>query len=109
MFDILLTDEEKALKEEVRRFAKDEIPSSLIRAMDSDQVRYPKEYIDKAAAQNLLGTKSPLGSLRGRMHQYNGVPVLVTYHPAAILRNPALKRPTWDDMQVVMRSLGLEE
>ncbi len=59
MFDILLSDEEKALKKEVRRFAKEEISSSLIRAMDSDQVRYPKEYIDKAAAQNLLGLRFP--------------------------------------------------
>jgi DNA polymerase len=64
--------------------------------------------LGRVAAQNLLGTKSALGALRGGTHDYNGVPVIVTYHPAAILRNPAYKRPTWDDMQVVMRFLGLE-
>ncbi|MFC2076093.1 uracil-DNA glycosylase family protein [candidate division KSB1 bacterium] len=64
--------------------------------------------LGRVAAQNLLGSKLALGSMRGGTHEYNGVPVIVTYHPAAILRNPAYKRPTWDDMQVVMRFLGLE-
>lgn len=41
MFDILLTDEEKRLKQEVRRFVKEKVPSSLVRAMDQDQVKYP--------------------------------------------------------------------
>jgi DNA polymerase len=65
--------------------------------------------LGRVAAQNLLSSKLALGALRGKTHDYNGVPVIVTYHPAAILRNPAYKRPTWDDMQVVMRFLGLDK
>jgi len=59
MFDFLLSEEERSLKEEVRRFVKDEVPSSLIRSMDADQVRYPKEFIEKAASHNLLGLRFP--------------------------------------------------
>ncbi|MBP1697650.1 MAG: acyl-CoA dehydrogenase domain protein, partial [Deltaproteobacteria bacterium] len=57
MFDFLLTREEKELQEEVRRFVRDEVPSSLIRAMDADQVKYPKEYMKSLATQNLLGLR----------------------------------------------------
>jgi alkylation response protein AidB-like acyl-CoA dehydrogenase len=57
MFEILLSQEEKRLKDEVRRFVKDEVPSSLIRAMDADEVKYPKEYIERLAAHNLLGLR----------------------------------------------------
>jgi DNA polymerase len=51
------------------------------------------------AAENLLGTTESLGRLRGRTLQYEGTPVMVTYHPAALLRNPNWKRPTWEDVQ----------
>jgi DNA polymerase len=51
------------------------------------------------AAENLLGTTESLGRLRGRTLQYEGTPVMVTYHPAAMLRNPNWKRPTWEDVQ----------
>jgi acyl-CoA dehydrogenase len=56
MYDFLLGEEEKALKAEARRFAKD-IPSSLIRRMDAEQVRYPREFIEMAASRNLLGLR----------------------------------------------------
>jgi len=52
------------------------------------------------AAQTLLRTKEPLGKLRGKFHLYNGVKMMVTYHPAALLRNPNWKRPTWEDVQL---------
>jgi len=51
------------------------------------------------AAQNLLGTKESLGRLRGRVLRHGEIPVMVTYHPAALLRNPAWKRPAWDDVR----------
>jgi uracil-DNA glycosylase len=51
------------------------------------------------AAENLLGTSESLGRLRGRTLYYEGTPVMVTYHPAALLRNPNWKRPTWEDVQ----------
>jgi uracil-DNA glycosylase family 4 len=57
------------------------------------------------SAQTLLDTKISIGKLRGQIHQYHGVPVVVTYHPAALLRNPAWKRPTWEDVQLARRIL----
>ena len=57
------------------------------------------------AAQTLLDTKTPIGKLRGQVHRYHGVPLIVTYHPAALLRNPAWKRPTWEDVQLARRIL----
>jgi uracil-DNA glycosylase family 4 len=57
------------------------------------------------AAQTLLETKLSIGKLRGTLHRYYGVPLIVTYHPAALLRNPAWKRPTWDDVQHARRIL----
>jgi len=57
------------------------------------------------AAQTLLATKTPIGKLRGMVHRYYGVPLVVTYHPAALLRNPAWKRPTWEDVQLARRVL----
>src|SRR5215831_2395632 len=57
------------------------------------------------AAQTLLNTKTAIGKLRGSVHEYHGVPLVVTYHPAALLRNPAWKRPTWEDVQLARRIL----
>jgi DNA polymerase len=59
------------------------------------------------AAQTLLDTKESLGRLRGRVHSFQGIPVVVTYHPAALLRNPAWKRPTWEDVQLARRILDV--
>jgi uracil-DNA glycosylase len=55
------------------------------------------------AAENLLGITEGLGKLRGRVLNYEGIPVMVTYHPAALLRNPAWKRPTWEDVQAARK------
>lgn len=57
--------------------------------------------LGRIAAQTLLGNEDPIGRMRGRWFKVLGVPTMVTYHPAALLRNPALKRPTWEDMQQV--------
>jgi uracil-DNA glycosylase family 4 len=57
------------------------------------------------AAQTLLNTKTPIGQLRGFVHRYHGTPLVVTYHPAALLRNPAWKRPTWEDVKLARRIL----
>lgn len=65
--------------------------------------------LGKVAASALLGNDGPIGHLRGRWHTVQGIPTMVTYHPAALLRNPALKRPTWEDMQQVrdrLREIG---
>ena len=55
------------------------------------------------AAENLLSTTESLGRLRGRVLQYEGTPLMVTYHPAALLRNPNWKRPTWEDVQALRK------
>ncbi len=57
--------------------------------------------LGRTAAQTLLGNDAPIGRLRGQWFKVQGIATMVTYHPAALLRNPALKRPTWEDMQQV--------
>ncbi len=59
--------------------------------------------LGRVAAQNLLRTKTPLGKMRGKIHYYNGIKTIVTYHPAALLRNPHFKRPTWEDMKLLKK------
>lgn len=55
--------------------------------------------LGRVAAQTLLKTDVSLGRLRSAVHFYEGIPVLVTFHPAALLRNPGWKRDTWDDVR----------
>ncbi len=54
--------------------------------------------VGRIAAQNLLGTDSPVGRLRGRRHSLGEVPLVVTYHPAYLLRSPSQKRKAWEDL-----------
>jgi DNA polymerase len=60
------------------------------------------------AAGALLETKLPLSRLRGQLHRWRWANVLVTYHPAYLLRNPPAKRQVWEDMQFLMREMGTE-
>jgi uracil-DNA glycosylase family 4 len=63
--------------------------------------------LGRIAAQTLLGTTSSLGSLRGKVHERRGIPVVVTYHPSAVLRDKArLRKPVWEDLQVLQRLLS---
>lgn len=55
------------------------------------------------AAHALLKTEASLSRLRGKLHQYQGIPLIVTYHPAALLRNPGYKRAVWEDVKWVRR------
>lgn len=67
------------------------------------------EYIcclGSVAAQNLLATDVTIGRLRGSIHDYRGVKVVCTYHPAYLLRNPSAKKQTWEDMKLLMREMG---
>ncbi len=61
--------------------------------------------VGRIAAQQLLGTDAPVGRLRGRAHQLDEVPVVVTYHPAYLLRSPANKAKAWDDLCLARRVL----
>ena len=57
--------------------------------------------LGRVAGQNLLGTRAPLRVLREGVHHYNGIRVIVTYHPAALLRNPNWKKAAWEDLQML--------
>jgi uracil-DNA glycosylase family 4 len=61
--------------------------------------------LGRYAAASLLRTKSALGELRKELHNYNNVPLVVTYHPAALLRNPLLKREAWKDLKKITEYL----
>ncbi len=60
------------------------------------------------AATYLLGQKQPLAGLRGRMHSWRGTKLVVTYHPAYLLRDPRQKKEAWADLQIAMHELGLK-
>lgn len=63
--------------------------------------------LGRIAAQNLLNTETPIGKLRGRVHQFRdtGIPLIATYHPAYLLRSPLEKRKTWQDLQLAVETL----
>jgi DNA polymerase len=58
------------------------------------------------AVQSLLRSHEPIGKLRGRVHRYQGVPLIVTYHPAYLLRNPEDKAKAWDDLCLAVQTVG---
>jgi DNA polymerase len=61
--------------------------------------------LGRFAAQTLLKTTAPIGRLRGQWREYEGIALMPTFHPAYLLRNPAGKRPVWEDMKLVMQRL----
>ena len=64
--------------------------------------------LGRTAAQTLLATEDGVGKLRGRFHRVEEIPAVVTYHPAAVLRNLELKRPVWEDLKRVATYLGID-
>ena len=62
--------------------------------------------VGRIAAQRLLGTEQPIGRLRGRVHDLDGVPVVATYHPAYLLRSPGEKRKSWEDLKLALKALS---
>lgn len=88
-----------------------------------DEAAHCREYLDRqldiirpeficclgaVAAQNLLNTTDTIGSMRGRVLDYQGIKVVCTYHPAYLLRNPAAKKSTWEDIQLLMKEMGIK-
>ena len=61
------------------------------------------------AARTLLGTEERISLLRGKIWEYQGIPLIATYHPSYLLRNPQAKRDAWADIQKVMEILGLPD
>ena len=66
--------------------------------------------VGRIAAQNLLATDTPIGKLRGQVHRFGPtrIPLVVTYHPAYLLRSPREKRRAWDDLRLARRVLASE-
>ena len=59
--------------------------------------------VGRIAAQTLLETDTPVGKLRGKVHHLGGIPMVVTYHPAYLLRSPTQKRKSWQDLCLAMK------
>jgi uracil-DNA glycosylase family 4 len=64
--------------------------------------------LGSVAAQTLLDKATPISRLRGRFHNYKGIKLLPTYHPAYLLRNPEKKRDVWEDMKMLMKEYPYE-
>ena len=62
--------------------------------------------LGRFATHELLKTTEPIGKLRGHWYEYEGIPLMPTFHPAYLLRNPSGKRPVWEDMKQVMQRLS---
>lgn len=62
--------------------------------------------VGRIAAQSLLETQTPVGKLRGRIHEFRGRPLVVTYHPAYLLRSPGQKAKAWADLQLARHALS---
>lgn len=69
--------------------------------------------VGRIASQALIGRQAPIGALRGQVHYYQAdqagaapLPLVATYHPSAVLRNPSLRRPVWDDLRLLQRLLA---
>jgi DNA polymerase len=60
------------------------------------------------AVRAVLKSTESVGRLRGKFHSYRGAKVMVTYHPAYLLRNPDAKKLTWEDMKMLMREIGIK-
>jgi uracil-DNA glycosylase family 4 len=63
--------------------------------------------LGRVAVQYIMKTNLAMGRLRGKWHRYRGIPTIVTYHPAYLLRNPETKKDTWEDLQMLMKAMGL--
>jgi DNA polymerase len=61
--------------------------------------------LGRISAHKLLNTEEALGKLRGNFFEYNDIPLMVTYHPSALLRNEELKRPAWEDLKLFKTKL----
>jgi uracil-DNA glycosylase len=64
--------------------------------------------LGRTAASTLLETTLSMGMLRGKWHHYRGIPTLVTYHPSYLLRTPSAKKDAWEDLQILMKAMGLK-
>ena len=78
----------------------------LVRQIEAIRPKYIVA-LGAVAAKNLLGINDSMARLRGRWYDFRGARLLVTYHPAFLLRDPRQKKEAWADLQIAMRELGL--
>ncbi len=64
--------------------------------------------LGKVALQGLLKSESSMGRARGKWYYYKGIPTIATYHPSYLLRRPDAKREVWEDLQMLMKEMGLK-
>lgn len=85
----------------------DEVKACIPFLIKQTEVIAPKVIVclGSVATQNLLGTEEKITRLRGNFTEWQNIPVMPTYHPAFLLRNPNMKKPVWEDMQKVMKAL----
>ncbi|MFH1836676.1 MAG: uracil-DNA glycosylase [Candidatus Omnitrophota bacterium] len=90
------------------------LPTEVVKCSPylSEQIRFIKPKVicalGKSAAQTLLNTETPISRLRGEFHDYHGIKLMPTYHPAYLLRNQSGKKDVWEDMQKIAKELGIE-
>ena len=105
--DVYIANMVKCRPPENRNPTKEEVEACIPFLYRQIQLIEPKVIlaVGAVAAGSLLGTKKSLGQMRKNVHEFMGIPLVATYHPAALLRNPNWKRPTWDDVRIARRIL----
>jgi DNA polymerase len=100
--DVYITNVVKCRPPQNRKPLPDEIAACIPYLYRQIELIKPKVILalGSTAAEGLLGVKKSLGELRGKVHHFGKIPLVVTYHPAALLRNPNWKKPTWDDVRI---------
>jgi DNA polymerase len=105
--DVYITNIVKCRPPQNRKPLPDEIASCMPYLHRQIALIRPKVLValGGTSGEALLGVRRSLGDLRGAVHSYGGIPLIVTYHPAALLRNPNWKKPTWDDIRIARQLL----
>lgn len=105
--DVYITNIVKCRPPQNRKPLPDEIAACLPYLHRQLELIRPKVIValGGTAGEALLNVRKSLGELRGKVHAYGGIPLIVTYHPAALLRNPNWKKPTWDDIRIARQLL----
>jgi uracil-DNA glycosylase family 4 len=105
--DVYITNIVKCRPPQNRKPLPDEIASCIPYLHRQIALIRPKVLValGGTAGEALLGVRKSLGDLRSRVHSYGDIPLIVTYHPAALLRNPNWKKPAWDDIRIARQLL----
>lgn len=105
--DVYIANVVKCRPPENRLPEPDEVATCSPFLLQQIQAIHPKVIVTlgNLAAQTLLATKQGITKLRGEFQQFQGIPLMPTYHPAYLLRNPEMKKPCWEDLKKVISLL----